>query len=270
MQRTLLSYQRDGHLSNLLVAVEAVKTFASLAAADKGLFKNADDDDHVVVTDATVFHPQGGGQPSDRGAMENGSGDKFHVQTVRMAATEPRQVLHCGRFAKPSAVFQPGQKVTQTIDAEHRLLCSRYHTAGHVLGAAVRHLLEKKIEGFEETKASHFPDSASCDFVGSIGGERKGEIQQKVDAFVAEDMPVEIQWWDEEDFKANGMEKDIPDREALGMDSTEKFRVVTIIGVGTYACGGTHVDSTKLCGKTTVKKISRSKGTSRVSYSVAE
>ncbi|KAK1564269.1 Threonyl/alanyl tRNA synthetase [Colletotrichum navitas] len=270
MQRTLLSYQRDSHLSTLLVAVEAVKTFASLASADKDLFKHAADDDHVVITDATVFHPQGGGQPSDRGVMENGLGDKFHVQMVRMAATQPRQVLHCGRFAKPSAVFQPGHKVTQAIDTEYRLLCSRYHTAGHVLGSAVRHLLEGRIEGFDETKASHFPDSASCDFLGSIQGKWKDEIQEKVDAYVEKNMPVEVRWWDEEDFKANGMEKLIPDRKVLGMDNTEKFRVVTIVGAATYPCGGTHVDSTKLCGKTTVKKISRSKGTSRVSYHVAE
>jgi Ser-tRNA(Ala) deacylase AlaX len=33
--------------------------------------------------------------------------------------------------------------------------------------------------------------------------------------------------------------------------------------------GGTHVDTTDLCGKTNVKKISRSKGTSRVSYNVS-
>ncbi|KAK2055393.1 hypothetical protein LY76DRAFT_618603 [Colletotrichum caudatum] len=195
------------------------------------------------TSDATVFHPQGGGQPSDRGVMEDassgGAGDRFHA-------------LHRGRFTKPSAAFRPGQKVTQTIDAGHRLLCSRYHTAGHVLGAAVRHLLEDRVEGFEETKASHFP------------GLGVGEIQQKVDAFVREDMPVEVQWWGEEGFRTNGMEKDVTDREALGMDGTEKSRVVTIVGAGT------HVDSTGLCGKTTVKKISRSKGTSRVSYSVAE
>ncbi|KAK5137732.1 hypothetical protein LTR08_007303 [Meristemomyces frigidus] len=268
MQRTLLSYQRNGHLSTLQVAITTVKPVASLEAADRGLFKQAKDDDHVVVTDATVFHPQGGGQPSDQGVMEGDSGNKFDVQIVRMAATRPDQVLHFGRFATSSTVFQPGQKVTQTIDTEKRLLYSRYHTAGHVLGAAVRHLLEKKIQNFDEIKASHVPDSAACEFLGLIEGKWKDEIQEKLDAYIEKDMAVEIDWWDEEDFKASGLERLIPDRKAMGMDDDEKFRVVKIVGAETYPCGGTHVDSTKLCGKTAVKKISRSKGTSRISYNL--
>jgi Ser-tRNA(Ala) deacylase AlaX len=48
----------------------------------------------------------------------------------------------------------------------------------------------------------------------------------------------------------------------------DKFRVVRIVGAEVYPCGGTHVDSTDLCGGTVVKKISRSKGNSRVSYAV--
>ncbi|CAH0051597.1 unnamed protein product [Clonostachys solani] len=266
MQRTVLAFQRNGHLSTLQVGVTAVRTIASLEEADRGLFKQAKDDDHVVVTDSTVFHPQGGGQPSDQGTMEAESGDKFDVQMVRTAVTRQDEVLHFGRFS--NAIFQPGQKVMQTIDVEKRLLYSRYHTAGHVLGAAVRHLLEAKIDGFDETKASHFPDSASCEFLGSIEGKWKEAIQEKLDAYIDKDMPVEIDWWDEQDFKDNGLERLIPDRQAMGMADGENFRVVKIIGAETYPCGGTHVDSTRLCGKTVVKKISRSKGTSRVSYNL--
>jgi Ser-tRNA(Ala) deacylase AlaX len=183
-----------------------------------------------------------------------------------MAATKPDQVLHFGRFANPSTVFQPGQKITQNIDTDKRLLYSRYHTAGHVLGAAVRHLLEKKVEGFDEIKASHVPDSASCEFTGLIEGKYKDDIQKLLDEYIEKDMPVEIDWWDEADFKTNNLERLTPDRKAMGLEDDEKFRVVKIVGAETYPCGGTHVDSTKLCGKTAVKKISRSKGTSRVSY----
>ena len=252
----------------LEATVKAVMTVASLEPADKDLFKQAADSDHVVITDATVFHPQGGGQPSDQGLMEDTTGNKFEVHFARVAATGPDQVFHVGRFATLSDVFQPGKLVNQTIDREKRLLYSRYHTAGHVLGAAVRHLLEKKVENFDEIKASHVPESAACEFSGLIGGEWRVQIQEKLDAYIEKDMPVEIDWWDEADFKSNGLERLTPDRKAMGMDDDEKFRVVKIVGAETYPCGGTHVDSTKLCGKTTVKKISRSKGTSRVSYNL--
>lgn len=245
---------------------------ASLEEANKALFKQATDDDHVVVTEQTIFHPQGGGQPSDVGSMQSGSGSgsgsgaTFNVSAVRMSVAAEGEVLHFGRFENPSAPFQPGETVTQAIDSDKRLLYSRYHTAGHVLGSAVRHLLEDKVENFDELKASHFPDSAACEFAGLIEGKWKDEIQKRLNDYIQRDMPVEVDWWDEADFKANGLERLIPDRKAMGMTDDEKFRVVKIVGAEVYPCGGTHVDSTKLCGQTNVKKISRAKGNSRVSY----
>lgn len=70
MQRTYLAFQHNGHLSRLQATVIAVKTIASLEENNRILFKEAKDDDHVIITDSTVFHPQGGGQPSDIGVME--------------------------------------------------------------------------------------------------------------------------------------------------------------------------------------------------------
>jgi len=220
----------------------------------------------VVITEQTIFHPQGGGQPSDVGTMQTATA-KFDVLSVRMDAVTDGQVLHFGRFASPSDMFNEGDTVEQAIDSEKRLLYSRFHTAGHVLGAAVRHLLEDKIPNFDELKASHFPDSAACEFQGLIEGKWKDAIQKRLDEYVDKAMPVEIDWWDEEDFKKNGLERLVPDRSLA--PPGEKFRVVKIIGAEVYPCGGTHVDTTDLCGKTNVRKISRSKGTSRVGYNVS-
>jgi Ser-tRNA(Ala) deacylase AlaX len=268
MQRTYLAFQRNAHLHTLQTVITAVRSIASLEEANKGLFKQAGDEDHVVVTKSTVFHPQGGGQPSDVGVMKSERGASFDVLSVRMSAVADGEVLHFGRFGDASSVFQEGDSVTQTIDSEKRLLYSRYHTAGHVLGSAVRHLLEKEVANFDELKASHFPDSASCEFLGLIEGKWKDGIQKQLDEYIEKDMAVEIDWWDESDFKANGLERLTPDRKVMGMTDDEKFRVVRIVGAEVYPCGGTHVDSTKLCGKTNVKKISRAKGISRVSYTL--
>lgn len=266
MQRTYLAFQRNAHLHSLKTVVRAVRPIASLEEANKALFKQATNEDHVVVTEQTIFHPQGGGQPADVGVMQSDTGKAFNVSSVRMSAVAEGEVLHFGRFSDNTSIFQEGDSITQTIDSDKRLLYSRYHTAGHVLGSAVRHLLEKEVPNFDELKASHFPDSASCEFLGSIDGKWKDEIQKRLDEYIEKDMPVEIEWWDEDDFKSNGLERLTPDRKAMGMTEDEKFRVVRIVGAEVYPCGGTHVDSTKLCGKTNVKKISRSKGISRVSY----
>ena len=267
--RTILTFQHNAKLYNHSTAVTAVTPFKSLAEANRRLFKTATEDDSVVVTKETIFHPQGGGQPSDVGTMASSTGATFDVAAVRMDALHDGQVLHLGRFTDSSQTFSAGEEVRQSIDVEKRLLYSRLHTAGHVLGAAVRHLLEAQIPGFDELKASHFPDSAACEFQGLIEGKWKGGIQAKVDEYVAKAMPVEIDFWSEDDFKANGAERLIPRDEGVRLPPGEKYRVVKIVGAEVYPCGGTHVDATDLCGPVGVKRISRSKGTSRVSYSVS-
>lgn len=265
---TRLRFQEDGKLHSLSVTVQAVIPFNDLAEANRVLFKAGGDADYAVVTNETIFHPQGGGQPSDTGTISNDV-LQFQVSMARMDAIESGQVLHFGRFnGDSSQTFSAGDEVLQTIDVERRELYSRYHTAGHVLGAAVRHLLENEIPGFDELKASHFPDSASCEFQGSIEGKWKESIQKQVDDYIQANMPVEIDWWSEEDFARESLERLVPDKAVFDSMPDRKLRVVKIVGAEVYPCGGTHVDSTMLCGKTNVRKISRTKGQSRVSYAL--
>lgn len=268
-QWTYLAFHHYGDLQTLPSTVLSCRPLQDLEEANQQIFKLADPDKvyHAVCTKETVFHPQGGGQPSDEGEMTSEDGSvKFTVTAVRMDVVNNGQVLHVGHFTTPST-FAPGTKVQQSLDVEKRLLYSRLHTAGHVLGSAVRHLCEPEIAGFDELKASHFPGSASCEFQGLIEGKWKEAFQSRVDEYVERDMPVEIEFWTEEQFRENGMERLIPDRSFLA-PGEDKFRVVRIRGAEVYPCGGTHVKGTKGCGKTTVKKIARSKGISRVSYSV--
>lgn len=282
--RTYLAFHHNAKLFRLKTSIVSTRPFAALEEANRQLFKDGSDEDHVVVTAETIFHPQGGGQPSDQGTMSvaaataevtNGdasSSPSFEVRAVRMDVVNDGQVLHLGRFASAAAAAaasfqQAGTAVEQAIDVEKRIFYSRLHTAGHVLGAAVRHLVMDKVEGFDELKASHFPDSAGCEFHGIIDGAWKPEIQKKVDEYVRAAMPVEIDFWDADEFRQAGLARLIPDSSFLAPGET-KFRVVKIVGAEVYPCGGTHVDTTDLCGETTVRKIARSKGISRVSYAV--
>ncbi|EXJ68260.1 alanyl-tRNA synthetase [Cladophialophora psammophila CBS 110553] len=274
LPRTVLAYQHNAKLYTLSTLITSITPFHQLAEASRQLFKTAPDEGSLVVTTAeTIFHPQGGGQPSDTGSITSPSDDgaRFDVSAVRMDVVNDGVVLHLGRFADPAKTFVAGAPATQAIDVDKRLLYSRLHTAGHVLGAAVRHLLEHEIAGFDELKASHFPDSAACEFQGLIEGKWKEPIQKRVDDYVARAMPVEIEFWDESDFRREGLERLIPrDDEGVKLPGPgEKFRVVRIVGAEAYPCGGTHVDTTGLCGNVGVKKISRNKGTSRVSYNVS-
>ena len=260
-----------------------------LPEADRNLFKVPPEIKSpllAITTESTVFHPQGGGQPSDVGEMVVAGSRSFNVLTARTSPTNPSVVLHFGHFQDDQESGDlNGAKVTQRVDAEKRRLFSRLHTAGHVLGAATRTLLEDRIDKFDELKASHFPDSAACEFQGSIDGKYKPEIQAAVDKMVSDDAEVRIGWWTKSNFRARKLERLLisdedwkaiaiavdENGEDLGHEANDeqtRIRVVDIVGAEVYPCGGTHVPSTKQCGQVTVKKISRSKGNSRVSYLV--
>ncbi|KAK3111778.1 hypothetical protein LTR53_012625 [Teratosphaeriaceae sp. CCFEE 6253] len=268
----------------------------ALPEADRSLFKIPPEVTaplFAVTTESTIFHPQGGGQPSDVGELVWSAPDSrvFKVLTARTSATNPSVVLHYGHFAdgNPPTTNLTGTAVTQLVDTDKRRLFSRLHTAGHVLGAATRTLLESRVDNFDELKASHFPDSAACEFQGSIDGKYKPEIQAAVDESVAKDAEVKIGWWTKAEFRRRKLERLLPSDEdwrAIAISADEeggdvvggsqgvvddertRIRVVDIVGAEVYPCGGTHVSSTKQCGKVTVKKISRQKGNSRVSYLV--
>ena len=133
------------------------------------LFKNSEDSDHVIATQDTIFHPQGGGQPSDIGQIvSEDSSLSFNVKLVRKAANE---IFHLGSFDTPSKM-QEHSAVIQQLDASTRDLHSRYHTAGHIIGLAVKSLSDT-IGKVSELKANHAPGMAFVEFRGLISGRTR-------------------------------------------------------------------------------------------------
>ncbi|TPR05230.1 hypothetical protein CAN33_0033695 [Aspergillus niger] len=260
-ESTKLIYQQDGQLLLHGAKVLSIIPVSKLPEADQALAKDSAEIEHAVVTDSTIFHVQGGGQPSDTGTMTTDVAPKadliFEVKSVRQPA-QGNQILHLGRFVPVGTTqFDSGEEVQQRVDAEKRNLHSRLHTAGHVMSLAIHALCrEGVLPPVKESKASHYPGSASVSFEGTLEGKHKELIQAKTDEFVRSASPVRIHWWSMEELKekcyvAEGFA--LPEGETLG-------RVVEMEGLGSYPCGGTHVTDCSLVGKIEVKKISRSKG----------
>jgi Ser-tRNA(Ala) deacylase AlaX len=273
--RTVPVYQKDGQSTTLETKITSTKPFSTYTETDRQLFKLKDteesDENYVLTTSETIFHPQGGGQPTDVGQIKStNSNIIFNVSSVRQdtSPSSSTQVLHLGKYAS-STQFPIGQPVTQCIDAEKRHLYSRLHTAGHVLSLAARHYLASQgITDVIDGKASHFPGMANVEFLGLIDGKHKAGIQAKLDEYIAADMAVEIHEWDQEmvDAKQKAGEVYMPEN-GMDLEATGgTLRVVEIKGAGAYPCGGTHILRTKDCGKVTVYKIGRQKGVSKVSY----
>src|SRR3989338_3975717 len=109
MQNAL--YMTDSYLKEFEAVVESVK------------------DDKFIVLSQSAFYPQGGGQPSDMGAM--------------LANNEEYPVVFAGKFegrishevAKPGLMV--GDKVKCRIDWGRRYRLMRMHTAAHIIDAVL-------------------------------------------------------------------------------------------------------------------------------------
>ncbi|KAF2148123.1 putative alanyl-tRNA synthetase [Myriangium duriaei CBS 260.36] len=265
-------YQTHQWLGKMETKVVSCQELSTLSENERVLAAKLPDDYSALITEKTILYAKGGGQPSDTGLIRLGQvesrpldisppKDGFNVVLVRKADDE--RIMHFGNFHGDHSSLSPGQTVTQMIDCDKRIKHSRLHSAGHVLGLAV-HLLEPTLGKLKEIKANHAPGEAALELEGSIAGEHKALIQAKVDEIVKKDMPIRIHLWSPEVFESKAGVT------APDTDSTGLLRVCEIDGQDYSPCGGTHVPSTFMTGPIVVKKISRSKGTTRISYDVLE
>lgn len=193
---------------------------------------------------------------------ESAPSPTFEVFAVR--STPQGVIYHLGYFSPAGArVFEVNERVGQEIDGVKRSLHSRLHTACHVLGLAVC-LLSVSILGISKSKASHAPGPAFIGFRGLIDRKHKGVIQAKVGELVRQTLPVRINWWSEEEAR----ERCTMVLENAKVKEGEAVRVCEVDGVGSYQCSGTLVTSTADLGEVRVRRISRQKGVSKVSYEV--
>ena len=269
--RTATIYQIDETLREHLTRVTCLRSFQDISPEDQSLFKTGTDQTYVVETKETIFYVQGGGQPFDTGHMSanvEGQKDKmFNVEAVRYGAEGG--VLHFGQFADGTSPFEEGVVVEQHIDGARRDMNSRIHTAGHIIGLAVRRLAEKTSElEVTELKASHYPGASFVEFKGVIEGKHRYIIQNQASQYVQNALPIKLYWYRPEELSEKGVITAEGMTIVAGPDG--KVRAVDIVGAGAYPCGGTHVPDTSFVGGIVVRNIKRQKGISKISYAVSE
>jgi Ser-tRNA(Ala) deacylase AlaX len=118
----------------------------------------------VVGAPQTIFHPQGGGQPTDVGIIQSPTGN-FTVTKVEMRK-EDNVILHLGTFANAdTSGFTAGATVSLVVDEATRRLNARIHSAGHLLDAAMRNTGRTDLV---PSKGYHFPSGPYVEYVGSV------------------------------------------------------------------------------------------------------
>ncbi|WP_288445705.1 alanyl-tRNA editing protein [uncultured Serratia sp.] len=99
---------------------------------------------YAVELDAMLFHPQGGGQPADVGAL-NG------VAVLRVQQ-QGDKVLHY------TAAPLPIGQVNMQVDEAQRRLHARWHSGGHLIGWL------GETRGWQPVKAHHWPGEGRITF----------------------------------------------------------------------------------------------------------
>ena len=187
-----------------------------------------------VVTDRTVFYPEGGGQVADQGTFTWSPDGAATVLDTRRAPNG-RSILHLLRISSGS--LSPGQTVALGVDEWTRRKTQANHTGTHLLHAALRAVLGESVRQMGSLVA---PDRLRFDYAASrpTTAEEIREIERLVNEEVLRDREVGKAVMSMDDAKKKGAMM------FFGEKYGERVRVVDVPGFSTELCGGCHVNRT--------------------------
>jgi alanyl-tRNA synthetase len=210
-----------------------------------------------VVLDQTLFYPEGGGQPSDEGALHEGT------STHRVRWVEKRGELIVHHLADEGVEVPKGKLVKGLIDSSKRDALTRHHTATHLVLAASRDVLGGHIW---QSGAQKGTDMARLDIshYQRVTSEQLAAIESRANELVLEAIPVDKSF----------VERTEAERKygfqlyQGGVPPGKEIRVVRIGDADVEACGGTHVGNTSQIGSIRMRRAERiADGIVRLEYS---
>ncbi len=205
----------------------------------------ADTEGRRVALDRTAFHPTGGGQPHDTGAIAG--------QPVVDVRTEGDLVWHT--LDGPGATLAVGEVVQGEIDWDRRYALMRTHTALHVLCGVIWNQWATPVTG-----GNMEPLSARMDFdFDPLPDGFGATVEMLVNEELAAARPIEVSFLPRTEAV---LDADlIRTKINLVPETVAEVRVIDIVGLDKQADGGTHVLRTDEVGRVRVVKT-ESKGKS--------
>ena len=180
------------------------------------------------------FYPDGGGQISDTGWMENETGGRAELVAAFRLGDDQALLFQGSGFAA-------GDRVKAAVPWSVRFPTQANHTATHLLHAALREVLGDQVA---QAGSSVRPDKLRFDF--TYGAQLTRDEREKVERLVNE--------WVFDNLPVRTFETPIDEAKKLGVTMLfgEKYgEVVRVVEVGTVSaelCGGAHVRSSAEIG----------------------
>ena len=235
-----------GHLDELAASVQATEflgyTDYDATATVEAVFVDGNTvdtaqagDEVQVVLDRTPFYAESGGQIGDRGYL---SGEDLLVR-VDDVKKEGAIFVHFGRVER--GTLSGGSRVSATIDRACRRRAQANHTATHLLQAALKSIVDDSVSQAGSLVAF---DRLRFDFncPRALTPEEIQEVEDRVNGWIAEAHPAQVEVMALEDAKAKGATA------MFGEKYADEVRVIDFSGVSMELCGGTHVGNTAEIG----------------------
>ena len=213
-----------------------------------------------VITDQTVFFPEGGGQSADRGWIipEDGKTDGSTLTlVVTNAQIQDGVIRHIaeyavsGEYPAKNGGLHVGDKILLTIDWERRFGFMQNHTGEHILSGLMHNRYRFDNIGF------HLSDnSVTLDVNGQLDEEEILLLEWEANRIVYQNLETVVSYPSDEELSQ------IDYRSKIEIEG--QTRLVTIPGVDICACCATHVRRTGEIGLIKVVKVIRYNGGMRL------
>jgi alanyl-tRNA synthetase len=202
---------------------------AILAYADLG------DNTFQAKLEQSPFYPEGGGQVSDAGFIENEE-TGARADLIKATRLDDDQVL---TFSGKG--FGEGMRVRAVVPWSVRFPTMANHTATHLLHKALRDVLGEHVK---QAGSAVRPDKLRFDFTHPQGltAEEREQVERAVNEIVFQNRPVRTFVTPIEEARNLGAMM------LFGEKYGDEVRVVEIDGYSRELCGGTHVRSTAEIG----------------------
>ena len=200
-----------------------------------------------IALDGTVFYPEGGGQPADRGALTLADGTVLDVTDVH----EQGGVIWHSVASLPGAAV-PGAEVRQALDWDWRFDKMQQHTGEHILSGILHSMFGAENVGFHIGA-----DAVRMDTSVPISAEGLRAAELAANRIVWQNVPVIITYPTREELAA------LTYRSKKEIEG--QVRIVTIPGADVCACCGTHTAFTGAVGQIKILSAENYKGGVRLS-----
>lgn len=232
-------------MTEALYLTDSYQTEATAKVVDVG--------DTYIILDQTIFYPQGGGQPSDKGVIKSNSGE-IHVKSVEY---NNGKIKHTGTL---KGSFEIGQTVELKIDWPLRLKHMQWHTAGHLVDLVVRKIYSelipiRGIHGVGKKLLIEYEGIHQLDLV---------KLNAELSKFSSSRPKIKTQFVTLDELKA--MANWLPEH----LPTTKKLRVLSIGNTYHIPDGGTQLKTGEIIWPISITHIELSDNSTLVNYQVEQ